>query len=163
MTHVSLSHPPEEMTRRARAYLSIGGVRHLLIGGFTLAVPQNFASTIYIPIISYMPLAVWGVVFVVTGAICIASCLTGSGFWARLGLVLSATSTLACGVGITIGCIEAWLAHQRLTPITAILLVSLAAKDYAVCTQPLRSPFEALLQRVVPKEAQQWNQPPSGA
>lgn len=162
-------HPQElDMTRRARWYLSIGGTRHFLFGAFAVAFPQMFASPIYLPVVSYAPLPLWGAVFLVTSLIMGISAISSSARWARVGLILSAASTLAIGAGILIGFVEALQAHERLTPIAAILLLSLAAKDFAVCTQPMCSPFESLLRRRVAPlsresgEEQGWSRQPSG-
>lgn len=139
-------HPPDAMTLRARWYLTIGASRHLLIGLFAISKAHQFGS-IYIPVISYAPLWTWGSIFVLTALICYTACLLRSASWARLGLIFSATSTLAVGVGIGLGVALAWRDGQQVTPILPILLLSLAAKDYAVCTQPMRSPFEQLLKQ----------------
>lgn len=135
----------EEMTMRARWYLTIGGLRHYLIGGFALSYPQMFVSPAYIPLLNYAPLAFWAVAFLVAGTFCIVACWNRSANYARVGLILSATFTSAWAVALGMGIADAWLHNVRITPILVILLFSLAAKDYAVCTQPLRSPFEQLL------------------
>lgn len=139
-------HPDgQRMTPRARWYLNIGGVRHLAVGGFTLFFPGMFANPSWIPIISYAPLWAWAMGFIVAGVICITASIIRSANWARIGLIMSASITLACGVGIGLGIALAWVHGVQVTPIIVFLLLSLAAKDFAVCTQPMRSPFENLM------------------
>lgn len=157
------------MTRRAQWYLGIGATRHLLIGVFAVIFPYMFANPVFMAVVSYAPLPIWGAVFVFTALVMFTSCFTKSAKWARIGLIISASSTLAFGMGILLGVLATLAGGSRVTPITAILLLSLAAKDYAVCTQPLCSPFESLLRRRVPDmskingaEEQGWSRRPSG-
>lgn len=142
----------ERMTRRARWYLNIGATRHFLVGGFTLGFPHMFANPSWIPIISYAPLWAWAIGFLVAGAVCMTAAIIRSASWARIGLILSASETLACGVGIGLGITMAWFHGQQVTPIIVFLLLSLAAKDYAVCTQPMASPFESLMNAKFPND-----------
>ena len=139
---------PEAMTRRAVAYLCIGAARHTLIGIFAIGYADQFANAAFIPIIEYAPLWVWGAFMLVAAALMLVAAIWRSAWIARLGLVVSATLTLAIGSGIALGVIEVWSTGGRATPISAILLLSLALKDYAVCTQPMRSPFEQVLRRI---------------
>lgn len=138
------------MTTRARWYLNIGATRHLLVGGFTLGFPHMFANPSWIPIISYAPLWAWAIGFILAGLICMAAAVLGDATWARIGLILSAAITMACGVGIGLGITIAWVHGVQVTPIIVFLLLSLAAKDYAVCTQPMASPFEHLMNARLP-------------
>lgn len=140
--------PPERnMSRRGRWYLNIGALRHLTVGLFTLLFPAMFANIVYKPLIAYAPLWLWGSLYVITAVLCIYASVTQSAEMARFALVVSATGTLAWGAGSLIGIIDAWTIGTRVTPILAILLLTLAAKDYAVCTQPMNTPFEQLMQR----------------
>jgi hypothetical protein len=146
------SKDPQAMTARARAYLIIGGTRHLLIGAFMLWFERQFAAAQFVPIVGAFPLWVWAAVML------LAAVLMGLAAWlrsapiARAGLVVSATVTFAIGVGLTAGSIAVWAAGGKSVPISAILFLSLALKDYAVCTLPIRSPFEPLL-RGFPRRA----------
>lgn len=141
------------MTSRARWYLNVGAGRHLAVGGFTLFFPGMFSNPSWIPIINYAPLWVWALGFIVAGAVCIAAALLRSANLARIGLILSASITLACGVGIGLGIAMAWVHGQQVTPIIVFLLLSLAFKDYVVCTQPMASPFESLMKTSLPVHA----------
>jgi hypothetical protein len=138
---------PADMTRRARAYLMIGGLRHALIGIFAIGWSDQFTNAAYLPVVSYAPMWLWGgamlAIAVVMG---LAAKLRKAG-WARVGLIASASITLALGSGLSLGIIGAWADGKTATPILAILLLALAAKDFAVCTQPMRSPFEPLMGR----------------
>lgn len=139
---------PEAMTTRARAYLIIGGLRHLLIGGFMLRFEDQFAAATFLPIVGAFPLWAWAGAMLAAAALMGTAATFRSANIARVGLVISASVTLAIGVGITAGIIGVWIDGGKATPISAILLLALASKDFAVCTQPIRSPFEPLLRRL---------------
>jgi hypothetical protein len=141
---------PQAMTSRARAYLIIGGTRHFLIGGFMMRFANQFAAATFIPIVGAFPLWFWASVMLTAAGLMGAAAFLRSASIARAGLVVSGSVTLAIGVGVLAGAILVWLDGGKATPITAILLLSLALKDFAVCTQPIRSPFEPLLRRLPP-------------
>lgn len=136
------------MTRRARAYLAIGGTRHLLLGLFTLRFSEQYQAAVFIPIVGAFPLWFWAALMLA------AAFLMGLAAWfrsasiARAGLVTSGTITLAIGVGVAAGVVIVWMHGGAAVPISAVLLLSLACKDFAVCTQPIRSPFEPLWRRI---------------
>jgi hypothetical protein len=138
------------MTTRARAYLIIGGLRHLLIGAFTLRFQTQYASAAYIPIVGAFPLWAWAGAMLAAAVLMGTAAVLRSCGIARVGLVISASVTLAIGVGITAGIIGVWASGGKATPISAILLLALACKDFAVCAQPIRSPFEPILRRLPP-------------
>lgn len=141
-------HSPEGMTSRARWYLIIGALRHALIGIFAIGWADQWKAVAFVPILSYAPLWVWGTAMLLIAAVMGVAHRYRDPSWARMGLIASATLTLALGTGIGLGVAEAWATGQTATPVTAILLLALAFKDYAVCTQPMRSPFEPLLRRM---------------
>ena len=132
-----------QMTPRARVYLTIAAGRHLLTGGFILTAPDLFVTAAFIPIIKAAPLWAWGLMFLGSGLVCATAGLRKSEGAARLGLVLSATSTGMVGVGLLLAAIS-----QQASPLGSIVFLAVAAKDLTVCTDPLRSPFEALAQRI---------------
>jgi hypothetical protein len=159
MAHIPLvDHSPEAMTRRARWYLSVAAIRHLTLGVFCLIAPWLFANAAFIPILNFVPLWGWGSVMAATGATCAVAAAFRHGGWARLAMVCSATVTIVLGAGVTVGVAIVWAKYLAGTvdtpasPVLPVLLLALAAKDYIVCGQPIRSPFETVLNRLVRAE-----------
>ena len=130
--------PPSTMTARARWYLTIATARHLLVGGFAILAADAFTSTSFYPIINAAPLWLWGLIFTGAGLSCGVGAATKSARVARLGLMWSATSTLMIGVGLVI----AYFTGDLSSPTGPIVWVAIALKDFTVCADPLRSPFE---------------------
>ena len=139
----SLSVPEEQMTWRARAYLTVGALRHLLIGSAIVAAEDQFDSDSFSVIISILPLAAWGVVFLVGGLHLAYAAVRAREGAARTALVMSAGMTAAWGMGFLLAFIQGGV----VSPVGAILFSALAAKDLVVCAQPLRSPFEPIVRK----------------
>ena len=132
------------MTARARWYLGIAATRHLSVGGLALLMPGSFTSAAFIPILSAAPLLFWGSFFMAAGLSCALAAGFRSEALARLGMALSATSTLLVGVGLVLAILNGLL----VSPIGPILWIAVALKDFVVCAQPIRSPFEGLAEQV---------------
>ena len=126
------------MTPRARWYLTIAATRHLLTAAFALLLPGAFTSTSFYPIIEAAPLWLWGLVFWVAGSLCAHGALFRSAHVARLGLMWSATSTLVVAAGLVL----AYFTGDLSSPTGPIVWAAVAFKDFTVCADPLRSPFE---------------------
>lgn len=142
--------PANEMTTRARWYLGVASTRHLLVGGFALLMPATYKSPSFGPLIDAAPLWFWGLVFIGAGVACgLASVLRHEGF-ARLGMGWSATSTLIVGSGLMI----AIFTHDLSSPTGPIIWLAVAFKDFVVCAQPIRSPFEGLAEQMARKTQQ---------
>jgi hypothetical protein len=150
----SVRDTPEAMTGRARAYLSVNGLRHLLIGVFIIVQPGQFSAGAFIPIVSVIrPLWIWGAAFVATAVVCGVAVWLRSRAWARSGLIASAGTTAVAAAGLWLGIINLWLEGRPATIFTATILAALVAKDLIVCSQPMRTPLEdrlAPLPRAVP-------------
>ena len=131
-------HDAARMTPRARAYLAIAATRHLLTAAFALSIPGAFRSTSFIPIVSVAPLFVWGLIFFVAGSLCAHGAVFRSAHIARIGLMWSATSTAVVAAGLVI----AWFTGDLSSPTGPIIWAAVACKDFTVCADPLRSPFE---------------------
>jgi hypothetical protein len=148
-------HSPEAMTRRARWYLSVAGLRQGTLGLFCILTPWLFTSAAFIPILSYLPVAWWGIFMTICGILCGLAALLRSGDMARVAMVISATITLVLAAGVWIGIGAIWVDYWQgdrevaASPLMPILLTALAAKDYIVCAQPVRSPFEAVVRQVM--------------
>lgn len=141
--------PANDMTHRARWYLGIAGVRHLLVGGFALLMASSFKSTSFIPILNAAPLWFWALFSLGAGTACLGAGLTRSEPLARLGMAWSAVLTLLIGVGLLL----AVFTGQSSSPTGPILWLAVAFKDFVVCAQPIRSPFEGLTERLASKRS----------
>lgn len=137
---------PKSMTARARWYLVIAAIRHLTIAVLAIGFPWSFRSPNFEPIKETAPLFMWGVVFAGAGLVCVAGAWTKRSRVARLGLMLSATSTLMAAVGFILALFDG---GEFIAPIGAIVFTAVAAKDFTVCADPLRSPFEDWAEEVV--------------
>lgn len=151
------SHPPSRrMTTRARWYLTIAAIRHLLIAGLAIVVPWSFNSPNYDAIkdTAQGQLWLWGVIFAGAGLACWAGAATRRPRVARLGLMWSATSTLMAAVGFILAMLQM---DGFIAPVGAIMFTAVAAKDFTVCADPLRSPFEEYVEDVIdnPKNARE--------
>jgi hypothetical protein len=138
---------PGEMTRRARWYLAIASLRHLLTGGFALLAGSSFKSSSFGPLLSVAPLWFWAIVFLGAGAACGAAAIFKHEGTARLGMAWSATSTLIVGLSLVL----AIFTGQLSSPTGPIIWLAVAGKDFVVCAQPIRSPFEGLGERIARK------------
>lgn len=126
------------MTARARWYLAIAATRHVLVGGFAILAADTFTSSSFYPIIQAAPLWVWGLIFIGAGISCGLGGLKKSARIARLGLMWSAASTLMVAVGLLL----AYFTGDLSSPTGPIVWLAMAGKDFTVCADPLRSPFE---------------------
>lgn len=134
--------PPEQMTGRARAYLTIAAARHIAVAWCVWTMTARFTAPVFDVVAAIMPLWTWGVVFFVAGATCGMAALLGRESLARTGLILSATSTGVWGAAFVIAI---FTGPPSVGILGAIFLWALTAKDLVVCRQPLRSPFESLI------------------
>ena len=136
------------MTARARWYLVIAATRHLLVAAFALLAADSFQSPSFHPIIAAAPLWLWGVMFVGAGAACLTGAITKSSPVARLGLMASASSTAMVAVGLFL----AYFTGDLTSPTGPIIWAAVAAKDFTVCADPLRSPFEDWAEELVAEQ-----------
>lgn len=137
------------MTPRARWYLIIAAVRHAVIGGFAILAADTFQSTSFYPIIAAAPLWAWGIMFMFVAAACAVGAWMRSARIARLGLMGSAATTLMVGVGITM----AYFTGDLSSPTGPVIWLAVAFKDFTVCADPLRSPFEDWAEEIVTGKA----------
>ena len=145
-----LLQPANDMTTRARWYLGIAGVRHLLVGGFAVFMASSFKSTSFIPILQAAPLWFWALFSLGAGIACMGAALTKSEPLARLGMAWSAVLTLLVGVGLLMSVFTG----QSSSPTGPIIWLAVALKDFVVCAQPIRSPFEGLTEQLARKKQQ---------
>lgn len=159
------------MTKRARWYLAAAALRNGLLGVFLLVFPWLFSSAAFIPLFNLIPLLGWGIVMTADGLICAIAAYSRGRATARLGIAVSAVITLILAAGLVFGVVDVWaswvkivgwhevwylvgnppialparlllLAPSPPSPFLPIVMLALTVKDFAVCAQPLRSPFE---------------------
>lgn len=159
------------MTARARVYLSTAGYRHFVIGAFLLVLPWLFSAAAFIPIFGLVPLMLWGVIMTAEGIACVLAAVTRNAAIARASIAASAVITLTLALGMWVGVVATWVnwigvvgwdqvwtlvyMHQdafdatlRLlappppSPFLPVILTALSVKDFVMCAQPLRVPFE---------------------
>ncbi|GEL47394.1 hypothetical protein CHO01_25100 [Cellulomonas hominis] len=135
------------MTPRARAYMTICALRHLLLGLMCVVRPGDFTSPSYDGVKAVLPvppdaaLITWGVAFVLVALVAVHAAVTGSEESARHALTGSVVVT-AMWVGgfvwsILTGSLVGWSG--------VIVWTALAAKDLTMLRDPLRNPFEDLI------------------
>lgn len=163
---------PDAMTPRARTYIAAGGWRHFLIGLTMLGMPWLYGSGAFIPIFNLLPLIAWGWVTTLVGAVCLVGSFTRNGNIARVGIVGSAVITLVLAAGLSIGVAIVWSEwvgaigvpealslfrdHPSMFPVDLLVgtstvppspflplvMLAVTVKDFTMCAQPLRVPFE---------------------
>lgn len=132
------------MTPRARWYLIIAATRHAIVGGFAVLAADTFQSPSFYPIISAAPLYLWGSMFLLVGATCAVGAARKSARISRYGLMGSAATTLMVGVGLFM----AWFSGDLTSPTGPVIWLAVAFKDFTVCADPLRSPFEDWVEQI---------------
>lgn len=136
------------MTPRARWYLVIAATRHMLVGGFAVLAANSFQSPSFGPIISAAPLPAWGAMFLFVSVGLALGALLKSARIARFGLMGSAVTTLMVGIGLLL----AWFTGDLSSPTGPIIWLAVAGKDFTVCADPLRSPFEDWVEEIITGE-----------
>lgn len=143
--------PGERLTPRARAYLWISAWRHGTVGLSMILWPQLFTGPAFVsmkhiwPLPSRTALLIWGLIFF---AACMFSMYTAAVARenpARVALIVSIMSSLIWAGGFA----SATYGGARLSPIGLIFSIALAAKDLTMLRDPLRNPFEPLLNKVL--------------
>lgn len=144
--------PRERMTPRARFYMAVVATRSLLLAIFCIGFPGNFTSGGYRglmqafePIQPESVIQLWGCAWAVTALTAYYATLTGREGEARAALLMSVVSTACWATGFTIALFSGIAAG----PTGVIVWWALVLKDGSMLRQPLRNPFEPLVQRVL--------------
>ncbi|MDN4611962.1 hypothetical protein [Arthrobacter burdickii] len=139
------------MSRRARFYLLVAAGRHIIIGLLCVFDPASFSSGSYqgvIDALAGIPLGpaivLWGYLFLVTGAACLFAAIVGKETAARAGLLFSVVTT-ACWAG---GFFASIYGGTSAGYTGAVIWTAVFLKDATMLRQPLRNPFEPLIQKV---------------
>lgn len=141
----------EEMTPRARAYLTIAAVRHTLVGSFCILTPHAFHSPGYIPIKHAIPappdqaLACWGVLFIATGALAAHAAIRRQEGYARWALLASVVSSALWAAGFIAGLVQG----QTGGPTGWVIWTAVTLKDITMLRAPMRNPFEPIVRKAL--------------
>lgn len=148
---------PSYLSPRARVYMGIAAVRHLLVGLFCFFRPGDFTSPSYNGVKGALPfvnpnhsLQAYGVFFILTALTCAWSVVSGREGAARAGLLFSVVTT-GFWVG---GFFAAALDHTLGGPTGPVVWTAIVAKDLTMLREPLRNPFEPLVRRVIEQRRQ---------
>jgi FtsH-binding integral membrane protein len=129
--------PQEQMTTRARMYLNVAAARHLIIGIAMIAAPATFGSRGFQSLFLIFPMSVWTALLIIGGLHLAYASAMGKEGSARMALIFSGSISLMWAVGFAV-VLQAGVASV----FGATILGALACKDFIMCAQPMRSPFE---------------------
>lgn len=129
----------EQMTWRAKSYLAVGALRHLIIASAMIFAPQTFDTPAFVELFKIAPYWLWVVSLVLGGLHLSYSALTRSESHARTALTISAAVSFMWATAFGIVVLEG-----SASMLATVIFASLGLKDLIVCAQPLRSPFERL-------------------
>lgn len=149
--------PRERMTPRARFYMGVVATRSTLLGLFCVLGPQLFSSVTYHglmsafhPIPGETTIRLWGIAWLVTAVTAWYATATGREGEARAALMMSIVSSACWAMGFTIAVMNG----ISTGPTGTIVWWALVFKDGTMLRQPLRNPFEPLVQRVLRQDRQ---------
>lgn len=157
--HRILHSAPERMTTRARVFLLVVAGRNTAIGiSLLLAGRQYGAPNVSFELVrSAMPIPVWGILMVAIGSVAGYSAAAASRGWATWAIALSATISGTWATCLGIQFIQTMHIPGGMAPMLPVLWAALTAKDLVIAWQPMRSPFEPWIQRLLRE-----GQPPPG-
>lgn len=138
-------HDRPPMTGRAKAYLWITCLRTLPIAISCFTRPDLFTGKAFTYITGVMPMWAWGLALGCQALLAAAAAVTQREWLARTALMASASLAMAWVIGFAI----AYHQGNLLSPVGIMWGAGIAAKDLVVCRQPMWSPFEPLIQRVL--------------
>lgn len=145
---------PERMTVRARIFMSVVAVRNLALGVSLLAAQRQYGppNVAFGVVRSAMPIPVWGVLMLLIGTAAAVSAARMSRPWATWAIALSATVSGTWFMCLAVQFATAAQIPGGMSPMLPILWGSLTAKDLVIAFQPMRSPFEPIIQRLLRDE-----------
>jgi hypothetical protein len=137
--------PAEQMTVRARLYLLVASLRHLAFGIPLLVRPQDFDTPSFNIFAQIMPRWAWATMMITAGLYLAFAMLRATEVHARLALVASAVAAVMWCTGL----VTAIDPDRATTWILPTVFAAIAFKDFVMCAQPLRLPFEPIIRRFV--------------
>ena len=129
----------EQMTWRAKSYLAVGALRHLIIASAMVLAPASFDSPAFTGLFDIAPYWFWVVTLAIGGLHLAYSALTRSESHARTALTISAAVSFMWAGAFGLVVLEG-----SASVLATVIFSALGLKDLVVCAQPLRSPFERL-------------------
>jgi hypothetical protein len=154
--HALLLEPVLPMSKRARIYLLIAATRHVSLGIAALVSPDLFSGPAYSGIRDAMPgrpssdIMRWGILFLCTGLLCTWAGIRGQDGLARWALLAS-----VCTTALLAGGFIAVSLHGVNAPTGLVGYLALLGKDLVQIRQPMRTPFEDVVRRVLARRSVQ--------
>lgn len=145
MTFTAVFRDKPPMTGRAKAYLWITCLRTLPIAISCLTRPDLFTGKAFQYIDGVMPMWAWGLALSAQSVLAAIAATTQREALARVALIASAALAMCWVIGFAI----AYHQGNLVSPVGIMWGAGIAAKDLVVCRQPLWSPFEPLVQRIL--------------
>jgi hypothetical protein len=145
---------PEQMTVRARLFLTIVAVRNISLGISMFTAPFFYAKTnqVFDLIRAIAPIEVWGWIMLLIGLAGAHSAVAMSRTWAKWAINTSATLSTMWAVSLLIQFVLLSGQHPPMSPMLPILWAALTAKDFVIAYQPMRSPLEGAGRRLLNDE-----------
>jgi uncharacterized membrane protein len=145
---------PEQMTVRARLFLSIVAVRNVALGISMFTAPYFYSPTnpVFDLIREIAPIEVWGWIMLLIGLAAAHSAIAMSRSWAKWGINASATVSTMWAVSLLIQFVLLSDEHPPMSPMLPVLWFALTAKDFVIAYQPMRSPLEGAGRRLLNDE-----------
>lgn len=141
MTNPPHQRPGSEMTWRARAYLIVTALQNIGIGTACLLRSETFNGDAFQKIRDIAPLWAWGIIFLAGGLHLAVAAAKSHEILARVGMPLSALIISLWAAGFVL----AYEEGGAVSPVGALIAISLTLKDLIVCAQPMRSPFDPVV------------------
>jgi di/tricarboxylate transporter len=147
MSFESTAPAHDRMSTRAKVQLILVSFFARALFGLVLIFDHaSFDSDAYSTLKLLFPLTTWGIIFIVVGSVALIAALTESAALARVALVLSVSLTAAWASGF----ISAALVEEDVrNPTVLYLSLCVLLADLVLCSQPLRTPFEAVKQKFI--------------
>jgi hypothetical protein len=146
-----LQSEPERMTTRARVFMAVVATRNIVVGlSLLLAQKQYGEPNLAFGVVrAVMPIPVWGIAMVAIGILagCSAAALLRP--WATWAIALSATISGTWCMCLSIQFVQVLQVAGGLSPMLPVLWGALTAKDLVIAWQPMRSPFEPVIRRLL--------------
>lgn len=146
--------PQPQMTPRARAYLLICAIRHIVLGMALVMVPEAFQSETYRGVKNLLPLPPdnvmigWGGVFLSAGLLSLVAAWIGREGEARWALLVSVLTTALWAGAFLVYVGSTWITTGDLVnPSGPVVWSAICLKDITMLRSPLRNPFEELVRR----------------
>ncbi len=133
-----------DLSLRARAYLWSYTLANVVMGSLLVFVPTAFQSQSFGALRDFFPLPVWGVVYLLVGAITCYGAYRGTERPARAALLANLMTTGGFFAGFT----AAMIHNTSSSPSGPIAWGLLTVLNLIMLSNPLRTPFEDLVKEI---------------